>query len=1423
MKPLAEFLSQLRHLQVKLWIEEGRLRYSAPPGTITPDLLDQMRQRKTEILAFLEQVNPDTPEPIKLISREQDLPLSFAQESLWFVNQLEGKNAAYNIAMAFSLKGNLNLAALEQAFTLLIERHESLRTNISDRNGFSVTIIQPKTKFILPLINLNNLSKSEQEAEVRQFIEQESLQPFDLEKDSLIRASLLQLQAQEHILLLTLHHIISDGWSTNLLHRELAILYSACQQGTASPLSPLPIGYIDFAAWQRERFSGELLQKQLSYWKQQLEGIPPLLDLPTDYSRPKIQTYSGAKHSQQLSPTLSAALKSLSQQEGTTLFMTLLATFKILLSRYTGTEDIVVGSPVAGRTRPELEPLIGFFINTVVLRTCWHNNHSFRELLAKVKQVTLGAYEHQEMPFEKLVESLQPERNLSYNPLFQVWFNMLSLEEQGLELPGLKVETISSNEANAKFDLTLYVRNQSEGIDLEWVYNRDLFNLETIRVMAERFQTLLENIVENPAQTIGNLSVLSVQERQRLRIAKNSVFPHHPFVEFPEAAIEQSISARFEEQVRKYPDNVAISTKNYQWTYRELNQRAGAIAQTIRQLYPDGSQRIALLFEHDAPAIAAILGVLKAGKTYVPLDPTYPQLRLAYILEDSQTTALLTNHKNLEFAQKFRSEARKIINIDQIELESLWDDFSLFVAPDTLAYILYTSGSTGQPKGVIQNHRNVLHFIRNYTNNLHIAANDKLTLLASYSFDAAVMDIFGALLNGATLYPIDIKTEGLTHLAKTLKQAEITIYHSTPTVYRHFLDTLPQPSEKSETPFPQIRLVVMGGEEVVRKDVELYQKYLSQNCIFVNGLGPTESTVTLQYFIDKETKQVGNLVPVGYAVEDTEVLLLNQAGINAEIYGEIAIKSPYIALGYWQKPQLTQAAFLPDTEGGNQRIYRTGDLGRLRTDGTIEFLGRKDFQVKIRGFRIELGEIEAVLNQHPAIKETVVVAPEDEEGNKLIVAYIVPLNPTLTPSLLRTFVKQHLPDYMVPSEFVLLDILPLTPSGKINRLALPAPKLLNPNCAEIKTEEYPNNADDLELQLVKIWENILGIKPIGLSDNFFDLGGHSLLAVRLFSKIEKVFGKNITLTTLFQYPTVGELANVLRQEGWSSPWSSLVPIQPHGSKPPFFYVHSLFGDVGHSRNLLLKLDVDQPAYGLQAKGLDGKETPHTTVEEMASHYIKEIQTIQPHGPYLLGGWCIGGVIAFEMAQQLHAQGELVQLLAVIDGYPSIIISQSEGSSLDKFRLRIYEDILRLRFRIRGSVNQFNSLLLPEKFIFIKKQINRKIQDVINQFFDKFNLKKELHFSQEFRYLEIGDAVRNAIDKANKNYVPKVYPGKVVLFQAIDRPKEYAAYIKGWEELAAGGLEVNDIPADHFSIMLSELHVGLLAEKLRAWIEKVSGS
>jgi amino acid adenylation domain-containing protein len=1337
-------------------------------------------------------------------------PLSFAQQRVWFLEQMEPNSAAYLIPIAQRLLGKLNVGVLQQSLDAIVAHHEALRTNfITSDDGSPIQVIGAARSVQLKLIDLTQEQASNQEEQVQRLLKHEAQRPFDLTSDLMLRATLLQIDHQEHILLLVMHHIASDGWSIGILWKQLAAVYEAFLNDLPNPLPKLPIQYADFAVWQRQWLSGQVLSQQLDYWKTQLAGATTVLELPTDQPRSPVQTYRAAMQSVMLPQTLAASLSALSRQEGITLFMTLLSAFGTLLHRYTGQEDILIGSPVAGRNRAEIEQLIGFFINTVVLRIDCSGQPSFRSLLNRVRQMALGAYTHQDMPFEKLVEELQPERDTSRNPLFQVWFNMLNLGDIEVKLPGMVVEPISIPEAASKFDLTLYLTEQQQGIQLELVYNADLFSPDTMQRMLEHYQTLLEGIVANPEQQIFRLPLLTQTERYHLSERKNVVCPTNPFITFDKQDIEQSIPSRFEEQVRKYPHNVAVRTKNYHWTYSELNQQANTVAQAILRQCTFGEERIALLFEHDAPMIAGILGVLKVGKTYIPLDPNYPSDRVVYILENSLASAVLTNNKNLARAQELTRGIIPLINIDDISLTGSCDEIKQEISPDTIAYILYTSGSTGQPKGVIQNHRNVLHFIKNYTNNLHINEQDKLTLLSSYSFDAAIMDIFGAILNGATLYPIDIKEEGLTDLSKWLQQEKITIYHSTPTLYRHFVSTI-----SGDEKFPKIRLIVLGGEEVVKTDVDLYKEHFSNECIFVNGLGPTESTVTLQYFINKQTEITRNTVPVGYPVEETEILLLSEAGEKTDIYGEIAIRSPYIALGYWDKPNLTQAVFLPDPEGGSRRIYRTGDLGRLKADGGIEFLGRKDFQVKIRGFRIELGEIEAALTQHPSVGETVVIATEDVPGDKHLVAYVVPKQAQgLITEELRQILKQKLPDYMVPSSFVFLDSLPLTPSGKVNRRALPTPDLSRQKLE--KTFIAPRN--EIERELSQIWEEVLGIQHISVRDNFFDVGGHSLLAIQLFAQIQNKFAKKLPLATLFQSGTVEALAQMLgekeelatgnvllaapKEDEAVAPWSSLVEIQPNGSKPPLFCIHPLGGEILCYRNLALHLGSEQPVYGLQPQGLDGKLPLLTRVEDMAAHYIKEIQTIQPNGPYFLVGYSFGGTVAFEMAQQLSKQGQEIAILAMLDtcrpGYST-----------------------RLPFWKRVFVHLDNLLRIGPAYL-KKKLVGWREWGTYH-----LKYKYKHHLGAVLHHLPETDKHLNVIDanvEAANEYILQVYPGQMILLRTEDKNRAEAVGVQydpqfGWGDVISGGIDVHYVPGSHL-LLLEEPNVRVLAEKLKHSLEK----
>lgn len=1347
-----------------------------------------------------------SPRTIARRTSENPYQVSFAQERLWFLDQLMPGSPVFNVPLAVRLSQPVDVHVLGASINEIVRRHEALRTTFAMVNSLPVPVVAPELRIKLRVFDLAGLNNEEFEARARQLTNEEAERPFDLAQGPLIRASLIRSAdgEQNQVFLITMHHICSDGWSLVLFFEELTALYEANSREQESPLKELPVQYSDYAAWQREWLQGEVLGRQLAYWKEKLGGELPVLDLPSDRPRPAVQTYAGARAILALSESHTAALEALSQHEGATLFMTLLAAFKVLLYRYTGQADVIVGSPIANRPQTETEGLIGFFLNNLALRTDLSGNLTFRDVIGRVRKTALDAYAHQDVPFEKLIEELKPERDLSRTTIFQVYFNLFNFADE-IKLPGSSNPGLSffeaftqSDENLSKFDLTLYAGLQGRQLHLAFVYNTDLFDEASIKQLLEHFRALLESVVADPQLEICE----SFFPAKAIGAADYRARTPNLFTRFDRSEIEQSIPERFATQVKRFAKKTAIKSRNHEWSYEQLNQHANRTAHAILNQLPEQSspETIALLFEHDAPMIAALLGSLKAGKAYVPLDPSYPIERLAQILEDSQASAVLTNTKNIALARKLSGAGVALINIDDTHADEVVTELNLAKDPYGLAYLLYTSGSTGKPKGVMQNHRNVLHFIRAYTNNLQLSADDRLTLLSSYCFDASIMDIYGALLNGATLYPVDIKEEGFEGLSEWISSEQITIYHSTPTVYRYFVNT-----QEEANRFSRLRLVVLGGEQVNRADVALYKKCFSDNCLLVNGLGPTEATVSLQYFIDKQMHISGQGVPVGYPVADTEILLLDEAGKPAGIQGEIAIKCEHVALGYWRNQPATDAAFLASSQLAAGRIYRTGDMGRRLLDGSILFIGRKDSQVKIRGFRVELGEIESALSGHHSLRESVVVLGKNGAEEKRLIAYVVPnagAHPNETD--LREFLREKLPDYMMPAAFVVIDSLPLTASGKLNRRALPEPPSFNEHTTT-KTSAAQSTTEKL---LAKIWSEVLGIKEVGVDDNFFELGGHSLLAVLLFSRIQKYFRKRLPLATLFQAPTVARLAAVIQNERTPG-WSSLVPIQPAGTKPPFFCIHAKGGNVLEYYDLARHLGADQPFYGLQALGLDPGREAHTCIADMAAHYIKEIREIQPAGPYFLGGRSMGGTIAFEMACQLKEVGEEVAVLALLDTYPvgySRLVPESETKR---------NKLARVVKRIRCHYTNMSSLSFWDKPRYVAGKL-RYAPDHIKIFSWRqlYCLFQKLGRPLPRRLCRVTEI--NSM--AAHDFVPQVFDGRVTLFWASDDLRASFDQVEGWRILAGGGIDVHEISGGHLNI-IKEPYVAELADKLRNCLKR----
>ena len=858
--------------------------------------------------------------------------------------------------------------------------------------------------------------------------------------------------------------------------------------------------------------------------------------------------------------------------------------------------------------------------------------------------------------------------------------------------------------------------------------------------------------------------------------------PTGEFIDFEKEQIESCVPHHFEEQVRRYPNRLAVKSRSHQLSYQELNQAANRVARAILALHSKGEEPIALLLDQGAPLLAPILGVLKTGNFYVPLDPDYPLARTRYLLEDSRAGLIVTNGTNLALATELAENGIQLLNVDEIPTSLSGDNLGLSISPDAYCHILYTSGTTGQPKGVLQNHRNLLHHILHFTQTLHISPDDRLTLLASIT-GQAITNIYNALLKGAALFPLNVKKEGVAALAPWLIQKEITIYTSASPLFRNFIETL-----TGEEKFPTVRIVRLASQTVFRSDVELYKKHFSPECIFVNGLSSTEATRISNYFIEKDSQITTSEVPLGYAVADKEISLLDEGGNEVDFnqVGEIVVKSRYLNPGYWGKPEFTRDTFQLDPEGGNRRIFRTGDLGRMLPDGCLEHLGRKDFQVKVRGNRVEISGIEAALLGLDTVKEAVVVARADETGNQRLTAYIVPTGQS-TPSIgsLRAFLTETLPVYMVPPYFVLMDALPQLPGGKVDRQALPPPGSGRPELPN----QFVRSRSTLERELSNVWAQVLGIDRVGAHDDFLDLGGDSLLAATLMVQIEKVFQNKLPLAALIQASTVAKMAVVLRHEKLAIRDSSLVPIQTHGDKPPFFCVHAVGGHVFGFTTLARHLGEDQPLYGLESPGRDGEQPALKLVEDMATLYLSEIRKVQPHGPYFLGAFSWGGRVAFEMAQKLHANGEEVALLAMFDsGCP--VPANAWKRSCQTLRSGGY---------VAQRALHHACVLLSLKPSAQRSYLKEKAE-VVRRMPVKYS------------------PVTRSNTRAGRRYVPKPYPGSIDYFWANDRVEDRSDRRRGWWQWAEGGVELHRIPGGHTTFLL-EPYVQTLAKQLKEVLEQ----
>ncbi|WP_010250889.1 hybrid non-ribosomal peptide synthetase/type I polyketide synthase [Acetivibrio cellulolyticus] len=1116
---IVEFLLKLRNSGVKLRVEGDSLKLQAPKGAVTGELKEEISNRKAEIIEFLKRVDFEAranKDPILPVPRGDgdEIPLTYSQKSMWFYHQLTGGSPVFNISNAVRIKGNIDKGSIIKSLGKLVERHETMRTIFRSVNGSPVQVIQKAEEILLFEMDLRHLSEDQLEVELKRLLKEEARHIFDLEKGPLFKFCLIRLKENEYALSMVIHHIISDAWSNAIFVGEFFKLYELFAQGKEESLPELTVQFADYSQWEQKRLQGDNMNELLDYWKKQLDK-PTTLQMPTDRVRPKSQTYEGGFEPVVLSKELAQKLKTLCSSEGTSLFMVILAAFQTLLYRYSGQDDIFTGTVVANRNRREIENVVGFFMNTLVLRTNFTGDPRFRDVLKRVKEMTLDAYSYQELPFDKMLEELKPERDISRTPLFQVMFILHNTKQVELELAGVKMEPIDVESGLAPFDLRLQLTEGEEGIKGGFDYSAALFDADTVKRIAGHLQSILEAICANPDEKVSKIKLLRKDEEEKIFLEFNNTRAYYP--------TDKVIYQLFEEQAAKNPDSTAVIFGDRELTYRQLNEKSNQLASVLANRGVKTESIVGIMLERSMEMIIGIMAIEKAGGAYLPIDPNYPEDRINYILEDSGVSVLLTSSKfhDMDICG----------NIQRIFLE----DKSLYhgegnnpvnaASPSNLAYVIYTSGSTGKPKGTLIEHHSLVNRLNWMQKMYPIGSNDTILQKTPFTFDVSVWEMFWWSTQGAKVCFLEPGGEkDPEKILEAIEKNKITVMHFVPSMLSTFLEYLKESGEADRA--KGLRQVFASGEALTSAQVRLFNSLLGSNGTRLSNLyGPTEATIDVSYF-DCPVEEVPDIIPIGRAIDNTQLLIMdkNMQPQPVGVPGELCIAGVGLARGYLNRPELTAEKFIANSMVPGRRIYRTGDLARWMPDGNIEYLGRMDFQVKLRGLRIELGEIEGVLLLHPSVNECIVTAWEKEPGNVHLVGYIVcdKENP-IESGELQAFLGDSLPEYMVPRIFVFLDAMPLSSNGKADRKALPVPVLS-------KSSGYVAPQNEVEKILSDIWKEELGLKNVGVNDNFFEVGGHSLLLTKIHSRIRKQFDKDFPLVDMFTYSTISSLAKFINGE-----------------------------------------------------------------------------------------------------------------------------------------------------------------------------------------------------------------------------------------------------------------------------------------------------
>ena len=1356
---------------------------AATPGTAADLSLAKRALLEKRLLARRaagrrEQPIPPRPQP-------GPWPLSYSQELLWLLGELNPGGNAYNSPDATRLRGPLDVTALRSAVTAVVGRNEVLRTVYRVVDGAPVQVVEPAREVEVPLVDLSDLPGPEREAETARLLKVESERPYDLAHDPVLRATLVRLAPQEHVLLVVVHHIAIDGWSKGVLWSELTAFYEAALHGTEPALEPMPLQYADWAVWHREWLAGGIAETQLEYWRRQLADPPALLDLPTDRPRPPVLSHRGDRTDRFLDADLLAGLHALARAESTTLFVVVLAAFGTLLHRVTGQSDLVVGTPLAGRNRVELERVVGYFMNTLALRMDFTGDPTFREVLRAARETTLQAFAHQDVPFERVVTEVNPDRDLSSTPLFQVMLVLQNQKRSAFGPLGLEAEPVGHERAWSKFDLTVGMGERPTGLNTAWEFATDLFDRATVERLAAGFAAAVTGVLADPDRPVSGIDLLDDAERASLAAWNDTGEAR------PSEPGRRLLHALVAEAAARAPGASALVEGERVLSHADLDARSAALAHRLVRAGLRPGERVALALGRRAEFVVSLLAVLRAGGVCVPLDLALPAGRLQELVTVSGATHVV-HLGPLEVPV-----ADAVVRVDLAEATPAAPPPAPVpgLGADSPAYLLFTSGSTGRPKPVVLTHGGLANHALAGIDLYGMRPDDRTLQFSSLAFDISVEEIFCTLVAGGTLVlrPDDLPLGG-PELVQWLEDARISVL-DLPTAFWH--EWVHDLEVRGLVPPSTLRQVVVGGEKAVAATYATWRRLAGDDSGWVNTYGPTETSVIATAWTPPRgwLPSPGEELPIGRPVPGVRVHLLDPAGrpVPQGVRGEICIAGAGVAAGYLGDEALAAERFTAEP-GTGARMYRTGDVARMRSDGELEFAGRRDGQVKLRGYRIEPGEVESALCTHPGIGQAAVLV-HGEGAAAQLVAYAAARDHTaaVTGEALRRYLLDLLPAYMVPVSVTVLTELPLTGNGKVDRAALPAPELVGGDLVAPR--------DEVEETLHGVWAQVLGTEAFGVHDSFFDVGGHSLLAVRMIALVEQRLGTRLPLATVLKAQTVAELADVVRGGREPVSWDCVVPLKPDGSRPPLWCLHLLSGEVIAYRNILRYVHPDQPVYGLQSVGLDGRTPPLIRIEDMAARYISDLRRVQPHGPYLLAGLCFGGVVAYEVARQLRAQGARVALVGLVDarpfGHPA---TDSEGNplparrKLDLVRHPGPDPTFRARYAmakwlLRGTVRWW----VVKALLRLRRSLPERLQDV-----------KRLN------------------QRASATYTAPPYDGDVTVFRAsVGKVDDLADRRLHWRYLVSGQMRVRDVPSPgaHHLTLLKEPHVQAFVASLTEAIDE----